>query len=409
MKLSAFIVAVIALTFVATSPSALSQSREVTDLSFAFPDPSPRKRARDLGIVIGHMKPGKWNAITDVAGVKVGHSTVIFGSGPLEVGKGPARTGVTVVFPHEGKTWLENVPAAAWVMNGSGAMTGIHWVNEKGGLETPILITNSWSVGAVFDHFLSWGLSVDKEFYWYGCLPVVAETWDGFLNDIRGRHVLEEHVFEALNGAKTGPVPEGAVGGGTGMSAFDFKSGIGTASRLVDVKDRSQPFTVGVLVQSNFGRRQQLRIDGVPVGREITDMVPKGDESPSSFIAVLATDAPLDHRQLRRLAKRMAMGLARTGSTAGNWSGDIMIAFSNAYRVREEGEPKVERHPILVEGEIGPFFEATAEATEEAIVNALCTARTTVGRDGNTIYAIPLDRLRAVMEKYGRLQSTNGQ
>jgi D-aminopeptidase len=408
LKLPAFIVAVIALFSLAPGPSARPQSPEATDLSSVFPDPSPRRRARDLGIVIGRMKPGKWNAITDVPGVRVGHSTVIFGSGPLEVGKGPARTGITVVFPHQGRTWLENVPAAAWVMNGAGAMTGTHWVNEKGGLETPILITNSWSVGAVFDHFLSWGLSVDEAFNWYGCLPVVAETWDGFLNDIRGRHVLEEHVFEALNGAKNGPVVEGAVGGGTGMTAFDFKSGIGTASRLVEVEGQDKPFTVGVLVQSNFGSRHQLRIDGVPVGREITDLVSEGEESQSSFIAVLGTDAPLDHRQLRRLAKRTALGLARTGSTAGNWSGDIAIAFSNAYRVREEGEPKVERHPTLIEGEIGPFFEATVEATEEAIVNALCMARTTVGRDGNTSPAIPLDRLQAIMKKYGRLHSTAG-
>lgn len=401
MKLRNVFLAVTVLACTASYGTVNAQRGETPDLSFAFPDPSPRKRARELGIVIGHKTPGKWNAITDVPGVRVGHSTVVFGSGPLVVGKGPARTGVTAVFPHEGWTWRENVPAAAWVLNGSGAMTGIHWVNEKGGLETPVLLTNSWSVGAVFDHFLSWGLEVDKEFYWYGCLPVVAETWDGFLNDIRGRHVRREHVFEALSGARSGPVPEGAVGGGTGMSAFDFKAGIGTASRLVDIEGRD--YTVGVLVQANFGSRHQLRIDGVPVGGEMVNLMPEGKESGSSFIAVLATDAPLDHRQLRRLAKRIGMGLARTGSTAHNWSGDITIAFSNAYRVREEGTPQVESHPTLIESEIDPFFDATAEATEEAIVNALCMARTMVGRDGNTIHAIPLDQLQAVMKKYGRL------
>jgi L-aminopeptidase/D-esterase-like protein len=283
-------------------------------------------------------------------------------------------------------------------------MTGIHWVNEKGGLETPILLTNSWSVGAVFDHFLSWGLAVDKDFYWYGCLPVVAETWDGYLNDLRGRHVNREHVFAALNSAKSGSVEEGAVGGGTGMSAFDFKSGIGTSSRLVEIESDRRNFTVGVLVQSNFGSRRDLRIDGVPVGREISDLMPQsGEEAKSSFIAVLATDAPLSHRQLRRLSKRVAMGLARTGSSAHNWSGDIVIAFSTAYRVREEGVPTVEQRPFLIDGEIDPLFAAAAEATEEAIVNALCMARTMVGRDRNTVYAIPLDRLREVMKKYGRL------
>ncbi len=202
MKRSLVLALLLPLLFVWPSERAPAQS----DLSFAFPDPSPRKRARELGITIGQMQPGKWNAITDVPGVRVGHETVIFGTGPLVPGKGPARTGVTAVFPHDGQVWRENVPAAAWVLNGAGAMTGIHWVNEKGGLETPILLTNSWSVGAVFDHFLSWGLAVDKDFYWYGCLPVVAETWDGYLNDLRGRHVNREHVFAALNRAKSGPV-----------------------------------------------------------------------------------------------------------------------------------------------------------------------------------------------------------
>jgi len=390
---------IVAFAVMMTSTSTLTAStQETSDLDFAFPDASPRMRARELGIVIGHMKPGKWNAITDVPGVKVGHSTVLFGSGPLEVGKGPARTGVTAVLPHGDFVWRENVPAAAWVLNGAGAMTGVHWVNEKGALETPILLTNSWSVGTVFDDFLSWGLSVDKDFYYDGCLPVVAETWDGFLNDIRGRHVLREHVFEALNGATSGPVTEGAVGGGTGMMAYDFKGGIGTASRMIEVADPS--YTVGVLVQANFGSRHLLRIDGVPVGREVTELMPERHEPGGSFLAVLATDAPLDHRQLRRLAKRIALGLARTGSTAHHGSGDLVIAFSNGYRITEPGK---DTRPALKSGLINDLFEATTEATEEAIINSLCMARTTVGRDGNTAQAIPLDRLQEIMKKYGRL------
>jgi D-aminopeptidase len=398
VKRAKAIVLVILLVWAAGDSLLYTQSQ---DQSFAFPDSSPRKRARELGITIGHMTPGKWNAITDVPGVRVGHSTVVFGSGPLVVGKGPARTGVTAVIPHEGLIWRENVPAAAWVLNGNGDMTGTKWLNEKGALETPILLTNSWSVGAVFDHFLSWAYHVDKDFYFDGCDPVVAETWDGFLNDIRGRHVHKEHVFAALNGAKSGPVEEGAVGGGTGMSAFDFKAGIGTASRLVETAGRS--YTVGVLVQANFGSRHLLRIDGVPVGREITDLMPVENEPDGSFLAVLATDAPLDHRQLRRLTKRIAMGLARTGSIAHNGSGDLMIAFSTGYRITEELE--LETRPALKPGHMNPLFEATVEATDEAIVNSLCMAKTTVGRDGNTIYAIPLDRLQAIMKKYGRLDT----
>lgn len=373
----------------------------MTPLSNAFPDSSPRKRARELGIVIGQMAPGPWNAITDVPGVRVGHSTVVFGSGPLVVGKGPARTGLTAVIPHEGLIWRENVPAAAWVLNGNGAMTGTQWVNEKGALETPILLTNTWSVGAVYDHFLSWAYRQDKDFYFDGCLPVVAETWDGFLNDIRGRHVHKKHVFEALDGATSGPVEEGAVGGGTGMSAFDFKAGIGTASRRVESAGKS--YTLGVLVQANYGSRRQLRIDGVPVGREIAGLMPEGGEPEGSFLAVLATDAPLDHRQLGRLTKRIAMGLARTGSTAHNGSGDLLIAFSTAYRITREEE--TDMRPALKPRHMNPYFEATIEATEEAIVNSLCMAKTTVGRDGNTLHAIPLDRLRDIMEKYGRLQT----
>ena len=388
-----------------TMPDAIvfAQSEESTDLSFAFPDPSPRKRARELGIVIGDMPPGELNAITDVPGVRVGHSTVVFGSGPLEVGKGPARTGVTAIIPHEGLIWRENVPAATWVLNGNGAMTGTHWVNEKGALETPILLTNTWNVGAVFDHFLSWAYEMDKDFYFDGCLPVVAETWDGFLNDIRGRHVHKEHVFAALNGAKGGPVAEGAVGGGTGMSAFDFKAGIGTSSRVVEIGGQS--FVVGVLVQANFGGRDLLRIDGVPVGREITDLMPDDNEPDGSFLGILATNAPLDHRQLGRLTKRIAMGLARTGSIAHNGSGDLVIAFSTAYRITEEAE--IDTRPALKPLHMNPLFQATVEATDEAIINSMCMARTTVGRDGNTIYAIPLDRLKEVMKKFGRLQTTN--
>lgn len=398
---SGVLLAVTLLAWAAAEGVVKAQSQENTESTLAFPDPAPRKRARELDIVIGHMKPGEWNAITDVPGVRVGHSTVVFGSGPLAVGKGPARTGVTAVIPHEGLIWRENVPAAAWVLNGNGAMTGTHWVNEKGALETPILLTNSWSVGAVYDHFLSWAYHVDKEFYFDGCLPVVAETWDGYLNDIRGRHVHEEHVFAALDDANSGPVEEGAVGGGTGMSAFDFKAGIGTASRLVEIEGRS--YTVGVLVQANYGSRHLLRIDGVPVGREITDLMPKGNEPGGSFLAVLATDAPLDHRQLGRLTKRIAMGLARTGSVAHNGSGDLVIAFSTAYRITEDAE--IDMRPALKPGHMSPFFEATTEATDEAIVNSLCMAKTTVGRDGNTIYAIPLDRLKVIMEKYGRLHA----
>jgi D-aminopeptidase len=358
-----------------------------------------RPRARDLGIPFDGT-PGPLNAITDVGGVEVGHATIIAGTGKLVVGKGPVRTGVTAVLPR-GKESSDQVFAAWSTLNGNGEMTGTTWVEESGLLEGPIMITNTHSVGVVRDAVIEWRIKQGGKEPQPWSLPVVAETWDGFLNDINGFHVKREHVFLALDGAKTGPVEEGNVGGGTGMIVHGFKGGIGTASRKLD--DGAGGYTVGVLVQANYGSRSQLTIAGVSVGKEITDLLPRrGDAEAGSIIVVMATDAPVLPHQLKRIVKRAALGIARNGGIGGNSSGDLFIAFSTANpgAARDSGLVTL---TMLPNERIDPIFLAAVQATEEAIVNAMVAAETMKGIDGNTVYAIPHDRLRAVMKKYNRL------
>jgi D-aminopeptidase len=362
-----------------------------------------RPRARDLGIPFDGT-PGKWNAITDVAGVEVGHTTLISGAGKLVVGKGPVRTGVTAIFP-KGKGSPDRVFAGWWTLNGNGEMTGTTWLEESGHLGTPVLITNTHSVGVVRDAVIEWNVKHGTKEGYSGdfSLPVVAETWDGFLNDINGFHVKKEHAWAALESAKSGPVAEGNVGGGTGMVAHRFKGGIGTASRVLQSKDGG--YTVGVLVQANYGARDLLHIAGVPVGKEIADLLPaegKREAGAGSIIVVVATDAPLLPHQLDRLAKRTALGIGIVGGRGENTSGDIFIAFStaNPENAKLEGVARLE---MLPNERISPLFRATSDATEEAIVNAMIAAETMEGIDGNVVHAIPHDRLRAVLKKYGRL------
>lgn len=364
-----------------------------------------RPRARDLGVPLDGT-PGEWNAITDVAGVSVGHCTLIQGDGPLEEGKGPVRTGVTVVFP-EDKHAANQVFAAWFTLNADGEMTGTTWIEESGIMEGPIAITNTHSVGTVHQAIIQWSTRNVDDLDW--SLPVVAETWDGLLNDINGFHVKRKHVFAAIKDADTGPVQEGSVGGGTGMSAFDFKAGIGTASRVIET-DQGE-YTVGVLVQANFGDREQLRIAGAPVGQEIAELMPemqeedlKPKDEDGSIIVVIATDAPVLPHQLKRIAKRASLGIGRMGATANNGSGDIFIAFSTAHRnigTEQEGLFAVN---MLGNASLDPIFAATVEATEEAIINALVAAETMTGVDGNTVHALPHDRLQEILKKHRRLE-----
>jgi D-aminopeptidase len=364
------------------------------------------QRARDLGVPFDGT-PGPLDAITDVRGVEVGDTTLISGSGALKVGEGPVRTGITVVFPR-GKANPDPVYAGWFTQNGNGEMTGTTWVEESGFLESPVAITNTHSVGVVRDAIIAWGVKHNAlKQDW--SLPVVAETWDGYLNDINGFHVKPEHVFSALDSAHSGPVDEGAVGGGTGMVCYGFKGGIGTASRVLP-KDQGG-YTVGVLVQCNCGRRPQLTIAGVPVGKLIPQDVPysmfkdrqagetEGDVG--SIIIVIATDAPLLPHQLKRIARRATMGLARTGSTSGNGSGDIFIAFSTA-NPHADAVPGPNTVLAVSNERITPLFSATVEATEEAIVNAMVAAKTMTGIDGHTVIALPHDGLRKALKEYNR-------
>ena len=360
----------------------------------------PKPRARDLGVPFDGA-PGPWNAITDVAGVEVGFTTLIFGKGPLVVGRGPVRTGVTAVIPR-GKDKLNQVFAAWFTLNGNGEMTGTTWLEESGFLEGPVLITNTHSVGVVHDAVIAWQLARLGDRFPAWSLPVVAETWDGDLNDINGFHVKPEHVFAALDGAKSGPVAEGNVGGGTGMIVHGFKGGTGTSSRRVAI--RQAVYTVGVLVQANYGSRDQLTIAGVPVGREIRDLKPEvGGEDAGSIIVVIATDAPLLPHQLKRIAERASLGIGRTGGLGSNGSGDIFVAFSTANAAAASGADPAKVEMLPNDG-INPLFAATVQATEEAVVNAMVAAETMEGIDGHVIHALPHDRLRAVLKKYGRLK-----
>jgi D-aminopeptidase len=357
------------------------------------------ERARDLGVPFDGV-PGKFNAITDVVGVEVGHTTIVEGEGKLVVGQGPVRTGVTAILPL-GRTKANTpVPAAVFSFNGNGEMTGSAWAEESGFLEGPILLTNTHSVGVVRDAVVEWGT---KKFpgTGYFSLPVVAETWDGELNDINGFHVTKEHVFFALDNARAGPVAEGNVGGGTGMRAFGFKAGIGTSSRLVACNGRE--ICLGILVQANMARRPNLIVAGVPVGREITDLQPvihRETEKEGSILVVIATDAPLLPHQLKRVAKRAALGVARTGAVSTNSSGDLFIAFTTAVPALVEDR---EQWFSLRNDDLDPVLSATVEATEEAIINALLAAETMHGANDNTFFALPHDRLREVLKKYNRL------
>ena len=355
-----------------------------------------RQRSRELGIAIGRYQPGPLNAITDVSGVKVGQVTLSRGEGALKPGQGPVRTGVTVVVPRD-DVWHKKVPAGSFVLNGTGEMTGLAWVAESGFLEYPIALTNTLNVPRVANGVMSWmikrypeiGITDDT------LTPVVAECDDSRLNDSQGRHVSEQDVMAALDGASTGPVAEGAVGAGTGMVSYGFKGGIGTSSRRLS-KDEGG-YTVGVLVNANHGRREELVVAGVPVGR-----LYKSDERASvgaegSIIIIVATDAPLDSRQLGRLAKRAALGLARTGSTARHGSGDFMLAFSTGNTIPHYPTDRTFTMTHLSDAHINPLLSATVEATEEAILNALTMARTTVGRDGHRVEAISLTTLRALL------------
>jgi len=389
----------------------------------AAAQPAGKPRARDLGIspLIGGT-PGSLDAITDVAGVEVGQVTIISGEGPLVVGKGPVRTGVTIVHPR-GRQNPDPVFASWFTLNGNGEMTGTTWIDESGFLEGPVAITNTHSVGLVRDAILKWQVSRPGLQPWG--LPVVAETYDGGLNDINGFHVHDEHVLQALDGARGGPVVEGNVGGGTGMICHQFKGGIGTASRVLS--GEAGGFTVGVLVQCNYGARPGFRVAGVPVGREIADLLPcrvseapndrditrpcdspdKGgrtaDPEQGSIIVVVATDAPLMPHQLKRLAKRISLGIGRTGGVGANSSGDIFVAFSTANPMSAEAEDRA-RVELLANPKINALFEATVQATEEAILNALLAAETMTGAGGVRAYALPHDRLLGALRKYNAIK-----
>jgi D-aminopeptidase len=358
-----------------------------------------RARARELGIAIGVLPTGPLNALTDVPGVLVGHHTVSWGGPGLPAGSGPARTGVTAVFPHGDGLWHGRVVAGVFAANGVGEVVGSSAIREWGLIETPVMLTNSQCVGAVYDATARWLMEREPlAGVEDAVMPVVGECDDGLLNDQRGLHVREEHVRAALDAATSGPVAEGCVGAGTGMMCFEFKGGIGTSSRVAIAYER--PYTVGALAMTNFGVRRRLSIDGVPVGREIADLLPV-ERREGSCIVVLATDAPLTSRQCERLAKRASLGLALCGSYASDGSGEIMVAFSTAQRI-----PRVTSAPLRLEtianDATAELFEAAVDATAEAVVNSLCMAETTEGRGGALVHALPLDRLVEAMGRYGR-------
>jgi D-aminopeptidase len=364
-------------------------------------------RARDLGIPF-EGTPGLNNAITDIAGVLVGHTTLIEGEGELRIGHGPVRTGVTAVLP---RGYIHDpVFAACYTLNGNGEMTGTHWVEESGFLEGPIALTNTHSVGIVRDAIINWQIQhhfyspISPGVFWL--MPVVAETYDGILNDINGQHVRAEHVYSALDTASSGVMPEGAVGSGTGMCCHGFKGGIGTASRQLD--EFAGGFRVGVLVQANHGRRRDLTVAGIPIGRELTELpiqfnAPAAPPSGTgSIIVIVATDAPLLPHQLKRLARRVPLGITRVGSPGDHTSGDIFLAFStaNPCAFQRSGVSEIR---MLSQDAMNPLFEAVVQATEEAILNVLIAAKTMTGINGNTAYALPHERLRDILRRHNRL------
>ncbi len=376
-----------------------------------------RPRARDLGIKIGRIKPGRYNAITDVAGVRVGHTTIVEGSGKLIPGKGPIRTGVTAILPHGGDLFLEKVTGTVHRINGFGEVTNSEQIHEMGFIEGPVMLTNTWNVPRVADAVIDWSIERNKSMGvdTWGISPVVTETSDQFLNDARGRHVNREHVFHAIDSAAGGAVAEGAVGGGTGMICYDFKGGIGTASRKLP--DKLGGYTVGILTQTNFGWRPQLTIDGVPVGRELAQYKPlrRKSETPpeaqrpldgGSVIVVIATDAPCSHRILNRLAMRAQNGLARTGSHTGNTSGDFVIAFSTTRRKKHYADALTyTAEQVIEQGDlINYLFWSVVEATEEAVLNSLFKADTMIGRDERVVPGLPIQETVDVMKKYGHTE-----
>ena len=373
-----------------------------------MPKSTPKKarvRARQLGIRIGHYRPGRYNSITDVSGVRVGHATLVRGEGPLHVGEGPVRTGVTAILPNNGDIFHNRVVGSGFILNGAGEVSGLTQVMEWGLFETPLLLTNTLSVGAC---------SEEKDKYMVGrypsignehdvIIPVVGECDDSWLNDAAGRHVRTEHVYRAISTAAAGFVQEGSVGGGTGMICCDFKGGIGTSSRRLPGEEGG--FTVGVLVMTNFGVMRDLRVDGVPVGAILEPEfrgVDRRIDNYGSIIAVVATNAPLLSHQIHRLCKRVALGIGRAGSTAAHGSGEIIVGFSTANTVPRDDRQMIYRIKVLQDPRMNPLYEAAIDATEEAIINALCMAETMAGHSGHTAPAIPLDRLREIMLRYGR-------
>ena len=382
-----------------------------TIILICFQSYAQKPRARDLGVPF-YGTTGINNAITDVQGVEVGYSTIISGKGENNVGKGPVRTGVTAIFPR-GKSKKFNPVYANWYsLNGNGEMTGTTWVTESGFLETPIMITNTNSVGVVRDAVLKWYVETDwynGEDWWY-TYPVVAETYDGFLNDIYGFHVKEENVFEAINNSKSGKIEEGNVGGGTGMMCLGFKGGTGTSSRVVKIKDSK--YTIGVIVQSNFGGKRNFTVSGVPVGRELKDTLnyvykapPKSrrKEGDGSIIVIVATDAPFLPHQLKRIAQRVPLGIGIVGGRGSNGSGDIFLAFSTANEnaFNRDKLTSIDTYPNDL---MTPFFDATVQAVEEAIINAMVAAETMEGINGNKAYALPHDLLIKTLKKYNRIK-----
>src|ERR1700758_1099581 len=372
-------------------------------VSLAQQEAPEKARARALGVPFDGT-PGKFNAITDVPGVQVGHTTLISGEGKLVIGKGPVRTGVTAVLPRGKDSMMNPVFAGWWSLNGNGEMTGTTWVEESGFLEGPVMITNTHSVGVVRDAVIQWRVAhgqPDPTGYWWS-LPVVAETWDGWLNDINGFHVKPEDVWHALDSAHGGVIEEGSVGGGTGMVCYEFKGGNGTASRKIDIRvskeSAPQSFIVGVFLQANFGRRPQLTIAGVPVGKEIPGEVYKQESG--SCIAVVATDAPLLPNQLKRLARRVSLGLARTGTISGNGSGDLFIAFSTANPNVANPDQVTHTVQTIPNDLMDPLFTGVVQATEEAVVNALVDNHSMTGRDNHYVEALPHDRLRELMKRF---------
>jgi len=375
----------------------VSASAEAQAVSPATGD-ELRVRARSLGVALGSYPTGTLNAITDVPGVTVGHTTLIRGEGALVPGQGPVRTGVTVVIPRD-DVWHKKVPAGAFVLNGTGEMTGLAWVEESGFLEYPIALTNTLNLPRVANGVMSWmiarypaiGIQDDT------LTPVIAECDDSRLNDIQGRHVSEADVIKALDRASGGPVAEGTVGAGTGMVSYGFKGGIGTASRILTA---AGGYTVGVLVNSNSGRRDELMMGGVPVGKLYGNSKAASEGPEGSVIIVIATDAPLDARQLKRLAKRAALGLARTGSTARHGSGDFILAFSTGNVIPHYPKERTYQTTVFADTHLNPLFTATVEATQEAILNALTMATTVIGRDGNKAEALDLKRVREILKNY---------